>query len=391
MDLGQLVELLKRNAELAVTFDVEGNKEAAIYHYLETASQITAAKNLNKNGQVDLSSFEAKAHDYVKRAEVLKTETYQAALDLAKKAHESSGEFERAKFCLVEALDLDENGQEDEAVDLYAEAVELCLKAKDEVKNDDKLKTQLSKIARQALERAEKIKGRPPTSAKGATSTPPASVSTANQRVMPPLGIEGLNLDDSPSTSKTQHVGRFSKGGGYSDEEKKVLAKTSMINGREYVPFLSGIDLRERFAYPMPFSDAHGKLALSPKQKAKLVKWARPEEFMSNPCVLYKVDCYSVKQTVVSDCSFVASIAISAQFEKRFGKKLITSIIYPQDKTGVPVYNPCGKYMVKLRINGVNRKVVIDDYFPLGPHGEPLCSYSVRKIKGSPRIVLIYQ
>ena len=76
MDLGQLVELLKRNAELAVTFDVEGNKEAAIYHYLETASQITAAKNLNKNGQVDLSSFEAKAHDYVKRAEVLKTETY---------------------------------------------------------------------------------------------------------------------------------------------------------------------------------------------------------------------------------------------------------------------------------------------------------------------------
>ena len=29
MDLGQLVDLLKRNAELAVTFDSEGNKEAA--------------------------------------------------------------------------------------------------------------------------------------------------------------------------------------------------------------------------------------------------------------------------------------------------------------------------------------------------------------------------
>ena len=373
MDLGQLVELLKRNAELAVTFDVEGNKEAAIYHYLETASQITAARNLNKDSQVDLSAFEAKAKIYVKRAEVLKTETYQAALDLARKAHDSSGDFERAKFCLVEALDLDENGQEEEAVDLYAEAVRLCLKAKDET-NDDKLKTQLSKYARQALERAEKIKGRQDTTphlAAGATSSP---VPKALQR----YGIDGLSLGEGSSTSKTQHVGRFSKGGGYSEEEKQVLAKTSMINGREYVPFLSEVDLKERFAYPMPFSDAHGKLALSPKQKAKLVKWARPDEFMSNPTVLYKVGPYSVKQTLVSDCSFVASIAISAQFEEKFGKKLITSIIYPQDKNGVPVYNPCGKYMVKLRINGVNRKVVVDDYFPLGQHGEPLCSYSVR-------------
>ena len=373
MDLGQLVELLKRNAELAVTFDVEGNKEAAIYHYLETASQITAARHLNKDSQVDLSAFEAKAKNYVKRAEVLKTETYQAALDLARKAHGSSGDFERAKFCLVEALDLDENGQEEEAVDLYAEAVRLCLKAKDET-NDDKLKTQLSKYARQALERAEKIKGRQDTAPQlvaGATSSP---VPKALQR----YGIDGLSLGEGSSTSKTQHVGRFSKGGGYSEEEKQVLAKTSMINGREYVPFLSEVDLKERFAYPMPFSDAHGKLALSPKQKAKLVKWARPDEFMSNPTVLYKVGPYSVKQTLVSDCSFVASIAISAQFEEKFGKKLITSIIYPQDKNGVPVYNPCGKYMVKLRINGVNRKVVVDDYFPLGQHGEPLCSYSVR-------------
>ena len=57
-----------------------------------------------KGGQVDLSSFEAKAQDYVKRAEVLKTETHQAALDLARKAHDASGEYERAKFCLVEAL-----------------------------------------------------------------------------------------------------------------------------------------------------------------------------------------------------------------------------------------------------------------------------------------------
>ena len=46
---------------------------------------------------------------------------------------------------------------------------------------------------------------------------------------------------------------------GYSDEEKKVLAETSMINGREYVPFMS-VDLKERFAFPVPYSGVIQKL-----------------------------------------------------------------------------------------------------------------------------------
>jgi hypothetical protein len=44
---------------------------------------------------------------------------------------------------------------------------------------------------------------------------------------------------------------------------------------------------RERFAFPLPFSDGHGKLALSAKQRQKLTRWARPEEFIREPTMIH--------------------------------------------------------------------------------------------------------
>ncbi len=381
--LDDLVDLSSR----AVEFDRAGEHVAAIYYYEEAAKILEQIGGGNRSPESP-----SKAEEYRRRAAELKLELDRRETDKAEKAKleraASQGEtdLQKAYFLLSEGLDTDEQGNLEDAVEIYSAAVELCLKAKKST-DDAVVQKKLTKVATQALERAEEIKGidrRSPTKKAPAARPPPRLSPTTAKKLLPP--IDGLNLRETPTGGASAATSPAEGGGGgdggtggggkgYSEEEKRVLSKSSLINHRVFVPFLT-VDLRERFAFPMPFTDRDGTLALAPKQKAKLVKWARPDEYMSAPTVLQLVDCFSVKQTVVSDCSFVASIAISAQYEKRFGKRLITSIIYPQDRRGSPVYNPCGKYMVALRINGVPRKVIVDDYLPLGPHGELLCSYS---------------
>ena len=118
-----------------------------------------------------------------------------------------------------------------------------------------------------------------------------------------------------------------------SEHELAVLRRGSKINGLDYVPFFN-IDLKERFAFQSPFVDKHGPLKLAPKQQAHFARWARPDEIMSEPKMIMALSYFAIKQDLISDCSFVASLAVSVQYEKKFNKRLITSIIYPQNKQG---------------------------------------------------------
>ncbi|XP_065609263.1 calpain-7 isoform X3 [Cyrtonyx montezumae] len=354
-------------AQLAVQRDQSGRYQEAVFYYKEAAQALIYAGMAGSS----LENIQEKINEYLERVQALHSAVQSQNTDPLKSKQQL--DLERAHFLVTQAFDEDDKGNAEEAIELYTEAVELCLKTATET-SEAGLQSKLKQLARQALDRAEALKVSMSKSSQKEKST--AAKPNQPVRTFFPLGPD-FSLNDKPQTIRAVQASE-SQGQRYTAEEIEVLRKTSKINGIEYVPFMS-VDLRERFAFPMPFSDKCGKLPLSPKQKAMFSKWVRPDDITNNPTMIYTVSSFSIKQTIVSDCSFVASLAISAAYERRYNKKLITSIIYPQNKKGEPEYNPCGKYMVKLHINGVPRKVIIDDQLPVDHSGELLCSYSNNK------------
>ncbi|XP_048881976.1 calpain-7 [Brienomyrus brachyistius] len=359
-------------AKCAVMYDQKGKHNEAVFYYKEAAQALIYAGMAGSK----LENIQDKVNEYLDRVQALHAAVQAQSSDPLKSKHQL--DLERAYFLVTQAFDEDEKGNSDEAIELYTQAVELCIQASNET-SEQELQGKLKQLAHQALDRAEglkesmsKAKAAASTKDKSATGGGAAKAGGQTRQYLP-LGPD-FSLHDRPQPSRPVQSGE-PQGQRYTAEEIEVLRTTSKINGIEYVPFMS-VDLKERFAFPMPFSDKCGKLALSPKQKAIFSHWVRPDEISNNPTMIFTVSSFSIKQTVVSDCSFVASLAISAAYERRYNKKLITSVIYPQNRKGEPEYNPCGKYMVKLHINGVPRKVIIDDLLPVDRSGELLCSYS---------------
>ena len=99
-------------------------------------------------------------------------------------------------------------------------------------------------------------------------------------------------------------------------------------------------------------------------------------ELHNDPIMIKNISPYSIKQKEIGDCSFVSSLAVAALYEQTFDKKIVSNIIFPQNKKGIPIYNECGKYICKLFINGCWRKVEIDDRLPVSKYHELICSYS---------------
>lgn len=376
-----LVEDAQISAARAVNFEKSKQVEVAAYYYKEASRLLLLAVSTNPNDG-DVDTWKNLAVKYSERA--LQLNAIKQIQTVCQPVT-SQRQLHKCHFLFTQALDADEAGNSEEAVDLYTQAVQIGLEAR-AATSDTELHSKLTAVTRQALERAEELKGISTTApASTSVSKPQIPVLPSVPETCPAAGSSNVATPKSSARpplhrGNSAHLKVTGGQNTYTEEEKRVLLQTSNINGKEYVPFMS-VDLQERFQYAIPFTDKDGVLPLSPKQKRDFARWARPDELCQDPRLVVgtHVDYFAIKQTLVSDCSFVASLAVSALYEKRFGRRLITSVIYPRNRHKEPVYNPFGKYMIKLHINGVPRKVIIDDLLPVGKRGELLCSYSTNR------------
>jgi calpain-7 len=207
-------------------------------------------------------------------------------------------------------------------------------------------------------------------------------------------------------------------------EEVQVLKQSSFIASGSFLPWSDGDATRFNTecceqrnqnrlttSFSNLFTDPAGFLTLSTRQKEHFYAWARPNEIIrirqqhnnilsslklrgfsgatssatsdgDNNIVAMRpssISPYTIQQKYITECSFIASLCTCANYERKFHKPLVSSILYPQAKdikSGKlqPMYNPNGKYMVKLWLNGSPRCVIVDDYLPIDKHGNILCS-----------------
>lgn len=73
-------------------------------------------------------------------------------------------------------------------------------------------------------------------------------------------------------------------------------------------------------------------------------------------------------------CEFAQRHQKNTSENNSVNKRLLWNSIYPQMSSGKPVYNPSGKYAVKLFLGGKWRKVVVTDTIPMGKDGPAIAS-----------------
>ncbi|CCA71341.1 hypothetical protein PIIN_05280 [Serendipita indica DSM 11827] len=145
------------------------------------------------------------------------------------------------------------------------------------------------------------------------------------------------------------------------EEQQAVLESSSIVNGvvcplwKGYTPSLS-VKEDDRTAV---------EWGLEPGDR-----WVSKDKVFGPNCPMLDLNMlpYELVQSVVSNCSVVASIIVCWQHHLIHGSSLILDRLFPQaegDSLRRPIESSNGRYAYKMFLNGVERKVIIDDRMPL--------------------------
>lgn len=145
-----LVDNAVEAAKKAVQFDEEGEANIAAYYY-ESASRLLAqAALIAEPDQQD--SLNTKSEQYNNRASELRNKTPEVH-KIDETSNAKTTKLKQCYFLLQQAIEEDEQGDKEDAIELYAKTVEYV------TENPELMQGEFKKLAVQALERAEELKG----------------------------------------------------------------------------------------------------------------------------------------------------------------------------------------------------------------------------------------
>ncbi|RUP49175.1 hypothetical protein BC936DRAFT_143130 [Jimgerdemannia flammicorona] len=297
---------------------------------------------------------------------------------------------ERAQFSLDQAVLHDEKNNTEDALELYMDAAEWFLKAFKESTDETyrlELKSKFTKTANRVEELKAMQKNQMSIIVKGIFSNQSAAVqSSSSTPPRPPSPV--LSTHSAKSITSVASSASVVSGAGIADaprytaQEKNLLTTTSKVNGRLYLPW-DELDLKEKFSSPEPFMDLDGALPLSDKQKSKFGAWKRPSQIMNNPKMIHQISSSNIVQDIVTDCSFVASLCVSAAYERKFNKQKIAFLLHGQRESGA---NSVELIITSASLHYI-RLVIVDDYLPVSRDGTLMCTFSTNKEELWPSII----
>lgn len=145
---GHYMENAIEAAKKAVQFDQQGEGNIAAYYYEASAHLLTQAI---PNSEPELQeSLKDKADQYRNRAVELRSKTPE---DCNLSEDTNRTQLKQCYFLLQQAMDEDEHGEKEDAIELYVKAVEYITQYPELMQGD------LKSLVLQALERAEELKG----------------------------------------------------------------------------------------------------------------------------------------------------------------------------------------------------------------------------------------